>query len=63
MAQSKEPNIEAALEYLREGGLAEVFGMAMVAITEKYDKFLLDTDIALALCMLAQEAANQRTVH
>ena len=52
--------IEDAKKQLAAGGLGEVIGLASVAILGGQSKFNLDADIALALCLLADETLKRR---
>lgn len=55
--------IEAATRYLETGGLGEVLGFASGAMDLQMPKVQMDTDMAIALCMLASEALNRRKAH
>lgn len=46
-------DIASALQYLRTGGLGEVVGFADLARQSKQPKVQMDTDMALALCIMA----------
>ena len=52
--------IEDAKKQLEAGGLGEGIGLASVAIQGGQSKINLDADIALALCLLADEALKRR---
>lgn len=56
-------NIEEAKKYLETGGLGEVAGLADMEMQIGHPKVQLDTDLAIALCMLALEALNRRSAH
>jgi hypothetical protein len=58
-----QPDIDAALRFLRSGGLAEISSMSMIARHEKYDKILLTTETVVALVMLAEVALNDRKLN
>lgn len=49
-------DIREALKYLRTGGLGEVAGMADAARGAKMPKVQMDTDMALALCIMAVQS-------
>ncbi|MCX5571449.1 hypothetical protein [Kaistia nematophila] len=55
--------IDEALAYLRSGGLAEVEGMTRVAFGAGSERVACSTDVAIALCMLASEAAEWPAKH
>lgn len=55
-------DVKGASEYLETGGLGEVIGMTSVAMQFAQPKVQLDTDMALALCLLADEALKTRAV-
>jgi len=50
------PDIESATEYLRTGGLGEVIGFTGIALQMQQPKVQMDTDMAMALCLLASAA-------
>lgn len=56
-------DVEEAKKYLETGGLGEVAGLADLAMRGGHPKVQLDTDMAIALCMLALEALNRRAAH
>lgn len=62
MTDRKEA-IEDASRYLETGGLGEVMGFASVALDAGQPKVQMDTDMAIALCMLADEALKARRIH
>jgi hypothetical protein len=47
--------IAEVLDYLKTGGLGEVIGLADIAVLMNQPKVQMDTDMALALCQLANE--------
>jgi hypothetical protein len=49
-------DIASALKYLRTGGLGEVVGFADLARQMKQPKVQMDTDMALALCIMAAKS-------
>lgn len=52
-----------AEEYLATGGIGEVIGLTSVAIGMGQPKVQMDADMAMALCILANEALNKRKAH
>lgn len=52
-----------SLKYLRSGGLGEVIGFADLARTMGDQKVQMDTDMAIALCILATTAIQMETNH
>ena len=57
-----DPNydVESAKRYLETGGLGEVIGLTSIAAEHKQPKVQMDTDMAMALCLLADEALKRR---
>ena len=55
--------IKEAMEYLETGGLGEVMGLADMAARAGHPKVQMDTDMAIALCQLADEALKRRKAH
>lgn len=55
-----EYNVAEAKRYLETGGLGEVVGLTDMAAKYKQAKAQMDTDMAMALCMLADEAIKAR---
>lgn len=53
-------DIEGAKTYLETGGLGEVIGFTSLAIEHNELKVQMDTDMAMALCLLADEAIKKR---
>jgi hypothetical protein len=53
-------DVRVAKEYLEDGGLGEVMGLASIAVHENQPKVQMDADMAVALCMLASEALHRR---
>lgn len=45
-----------SLEYLRTGGLGEVIGFADLALKAGEPKVQMDTDMAIALCLMASSS-------
>lgn len=56
-------DIEDAMDYLRTGGLGETMGLAQMAADMGAPKIQLDTDMAMALLILADEALKARAAH
>lgn len=56
----KKADIKAATEYLETGGLGEVLGLATMSLEAGHLKIQMDTDMAIALCILADEALKRR---
>jgi hypothetical protein len=56
-------DIKEAKSYLETGGLGEVLGLATVAKEMEQPKVQMDTEMAIALCILANEALNRRTAN
>lgn len=56
-------NIAEAKQYLETGGLGEVMGLAHISMEMDQPKVQMDTAMAIALCLLANEALNRRTAH
>jgi hypothetical protein len=52
--------IEEASHYLETGGLGEVIGLTSLALQHKQPKVEMDSDMAMALCLLADEALKLR---
>lgn len=52
--------VEDSITYLADGGLGEVMGLASFAAEISEPKVQMDTDMAIALCMLADEALKRR---
>lgn len=53
-------NVEEAMTYLADGGLGEVIGLTHSAKEMQSAKVQMDTDMAMALCLLADEALKAR---
>jgi len=47
-------SVRDALDYLKTGGLGEVAGLTSAALHSGHRKIASDTDMAMALCILAQ---------
>lgn len=56
-------DIKAATEYLETGGLGEVIGFTSLALELDQPKVQMDTDMAMALCLLADETLKRRGSH
>lgn len=54
--KSQDPEVEGALEYLRDGGLGEVIGITVVARSLGHANLELNADVCMALCQLADQA-------
>lgn len=54
------PDIEEAVRYLETGGLGEVVGLTSFSIQAGHQKVQMDADMAMALCLLAEEALKRR---
>ena len=50
--------VRSSLEYLRTGGLGEVIGFTSMALEMGEPKVQSDTDMAMALCLLAADALD-----
>ena len=53
MTEKWTPDVDGSLRYLRTGGLGEVVGLIDVAMELGTRKVQSDADMAMALCMLA----------
>jgi hypothetical protein len=53
-----EDDIAYSIEYLTNGGLGEVYGMAEVAASMKQPKVQMDTSMAMAMCRLLMDAGR-----
>lgn len=53
-------DMEEAMNYLTTGGVGEVLGFAEIARTMGQPKVQMDSDMAVALCVLASEALDKR---
>lgn len=58
-----ETGVKDAKEYLETGGLGEVVGLTDMAKKMGQPKVQMDTDMAMALCILANEALHRRKAH
>lgn len=58
-----EYDVPAAKRYLEDGGLGETLGFALMAAEANRLKVQMDTDMAVALCHLADEALKSRTTN
>lgn len=56
-------DVAEATEYLTTGGLGELIGLTQMAIDMHCKKVQLNADIAMALCLLADEALKRRAAH
>lgn len=55
-----EYDLKQATEYLETGGLGEVIGLTDMARQMDNPKIQMNTDMAMALCLLADEALRAR---
>jgi hypothetical protein len=55
--------IDEAKAYLADGGLGEVIGLTSMAIQSGQPKVQMDADMAMALCLLADETLKRRAAH
>lgn len=53
-------SVEEATTYLETGGLGEVIGFTSMAMQSGQPKVQMDSDMAMALCLLADEAMKLR---
>lgn len=53
-------DVESATDYLVTGGLGEVIGLASITMQMGQPKVQMDADMAMALCLLADEALKFR---
>lgn len=60
---SQKEKIEENIRYLEDGGMGEVTGLAMMSKDLGQAKVQMDTDMALALCVLAGESVTRRKAH
>lgn len=56
-------DIDEAKAYLETGGLGEVVGLTDLAIKAGQTKVQMDAGMAMALCILANEALRRRRAH
>lgn len=56
-------DVQEAQRYLETGGLGEVIGLTQMAIDMKQPKVQMDADMAMALCLLADETLKRRAAH
>lgn len=52
-------SVSEALSYLKDGGLGEVLGLADASKKAGHMKVQMDTDMAIALCLLASNASQK----
>lgn len=60
MPDSSKYDVEGASDYLATGGLGEVIGLTSIAMQMGQPKVQMDADMAMALCLLADEALKFR---
>lgn len=53
-------DVKESEKYLASGGLGEVIGFTELAREMSQPKVQMDTDMAMALCLLANEAIHTR---
>lgn len=53
---------ESATEYLRTGGMGEVIGFTTIAHENGQSKVRMDTDMAMALCLLADQTLKAEKI-
>ena len=56
-------DIEGAKKYLETGGLGEVIGLTSLALQFNQEKVQMDADMAMAICLLADETIKHRRAH
>jgi hypothetical protein len=56
-------DVEEAKRYLETGGLGEVIGLTSISLEAGAPKVQMDTDMAMALCLLADETIKRRSAH
>lgn len=56
----EEYDLDHAKRYLETGGLGEVIGFTDLAVKSGEFKVQMDADMAMALCLLASEALENR---
>lgn len=56
-------DVDEATRYLTTGGLAEVIGLTEMTRQLNQPKVQMDTDMAMALCLLADEALKRRAAN
>lgn len=56
-------DVAGATKYLETGGLGEVIGLTQMAIDMNQPKVQLSADMAMALCLLADETLKRRASH
>lgn len=54
---------QEAIDYLKDGGLGEVIWLASESLRLGAPKVQMDTDMALALCELANDGLKYRRAH
>lgn len=56
-------DVEEAKRYLETGGLGEVIDLTSISLQTGAPKVQMDTDMAMALCLLADETIKRRSAH
>lgn len=59
----RKRKIDEATAYLATGGLGEVIGMTDATLSMGLPKVQMDTEMAMALCILANETLVRRASH
>lgn len=60
---SLRERVKDARVYLEEGGLAEVMGLSEAALRSGHPKIQMDTDMAVALCLMTIDLLNRTKAH
>lgn len=60
---AQQASVDEATKYLANGGLGEVIGLTHIAMQSQQPKVQMDTDMAMALCILADETLQRRASH
>lgn len=61
MAETEIPDdVQESIDYLATGGLGEVIGFTSMALNRGQPMVTSDTSMAMALCLLADEALQAR---
>ena len=55
-----DADVKEAMKYLQDGGLGEVIGLTDAAMKAGSPKVQSDTEMVMALCILAHEAIETR---
>lgn len=57
--ENMRKDVADALRYLKTGGLGEVIGFTDIALRGGHPKVQMDTDMAMALCVMAARARGE----